>query len=218
LITASALLPYRMYLTAYDADQGKLYDRTRTAFLVQAAIFAELLLSGYLVDADGLAQVARNGPAGDPVLDAILQNVASAERSWKAHIRHGYKDSLRETEEGLVRRGELRQSRTRILGLMPRQGTVALNSSSVRQLQGRLASLLRGSEPASQVDARDATAAALAGYGRVPTVITRSEARERRDRVHELASAVRDLAPGLADAMQGISMTSIAAQGGLGGS
>lgn len=40
LITASASLPYRMYLAAYDADQDKLYDRTRTAFLVQAAIFA----------------------------------------------------------------------------------------------------------------------------------------------------------------------------------
>jgi hypothetical protein len=216
LITASASLPYRMYLAAYDADQDKLYDRTRTAFLVQAAIFAELLLSGYLTDAEGIAQVARDGGTGDPLLDAILQNVASAKRSWKAHIRHGYKDSLHATEEGLVRRGELRQSRIRTLGLIPRQSTIALNPSSVRQLQGRLASVLRGSEPASQVDARDATAAALAGYGRVPTVITRKEARKRRDRVRELASAVRDLAPGLANAMEGISMTSVAAQGGSG--
>lgn len=216
MITASASLPYRMYLAAYDADQDKLYDRTRTAFLVQAAIFAELLLSGYLTDAGGIAQVARDGGTGDPLLDAILQNVASAKRSWKAHIRHGYKDSLHATEEGLVRRGELRQGRTRTLGLIPRQSTIALNPSSVRQLQGRLASVLRGSEPASQVDARDATAAALAGYGRVPTVITRKEARKRRDRVRELASAVRDLAPGLANAMEGISMTSVAAQGGSG--
>ena len=46
-------VPNWLHLLAYDLDKEDLYDRTRTAFLMRAAVLTELALQGKLVEVEG---------------------------------------------------------------------------------------------------------------------------------------------------------------------
>ncbi|MFB0615044.1 GPP34 family phosphoprotein [Streptomyces sp. AGS-58] len=206
----------RMYLTAYDTSADGLHDRTRTGFLLRAAVLAELAIRGHLVDSDGDALVATPGPAGDPVLDLMLGHVASDRRSWASWIRHDRRRTLRAVEDRLVAQGVLAVAEKRSFGRSRRAVTVT-DPSAVTALRATVTALLHGTEPAGRIAPADAALVALAAAGGIRPVVSRSDARTGKDRIEELTGRVGAVAPGLGAAIGGLRMTLVAAQGGMGG-
>jgi hypothetical protein len=210
-------LHYLVYLLAYDLDKEDLYDRTRTAFLVRAGVLTELAVRGYVVDSDGDVRVAKAAPAGDPALDEGLAQIAEHVRSWKAWLRHDYKQTLDTVETHLQTTNLLSVDDHKVLGLVSRRHVTVTHPALVKELQDEARSILHGSQPASEIDPADAAAVALAAAGQVPAVVSRKDRREYKDRIDALTSRVGTIAPGLEKAFEGIRTTMIAAQGGMGG-
>ncbi|MEA2234575.1 MAG: hypothetical protein QOD83_4391 [Solirubrobacteraceae bacterium] len=208
---------YRVYLMAYDLEKEDLYDRTRTAFLARAGVLTELAIRGDVVDADGGVHVANAEPTGDPALDEALQQIAGHDRSWKSWLRHDYKRTLDTIENQLRATGLLAVDDKKILGLLSRTHVTVTDPSLVKQLQDEARTILHGARPAGEIDAADAAVVALAAAGLVPSVVSRKESREYKDRIEALTERVGAIAPGLEKAFQGIRTTMVAAQGGIGG-
>ncbi|MFJ7150143.1 GPP34 family phosphoprotein [Streptomyces sp. NPDC100445] len=208
---------HRTYLMAYDTGTGGLYDRTRTAFLLRAAVLAELAIRGNLVDSGGDALVATPGPTGDPVLDLTLDHVATARRGWHSWIRHDRGETLRTVEDRLLDQGVLTVDESSSLGRSRRTVRVA-DTSAVTALRTTVTGLLHGTRAAELIAPADATLVALAAAGGVRPVLSRSDARAHKDRVAELTGRLTAVAPGLGKAVGGLGMTLVAAQGGMGGS
>ncbi|AYN42601.1 GPP34 family phosphoprotein [Streptomyces dangxiongensis] len=206
----------RMYLTAYDTSADDLYDRTRTGFLLRAAVLAELAIRGNLVDSDGDALVASPGPAGDPVLDLTLDRVASDRRDWISWIRHDRKETLHAVEDRLVAQGVLTVEEKRSLGRSRRAVTVT-DISAVTALRATVTGLLHGTGATARIAPADAALVALAAAGGIRSVVSRSDARVRKDRIEELTGRLGAVAPGLGKAVGGLGMTLVAARGGMGG-
>ena len=207
----------RMYLTAYDTSAGDLHDRTRTGFLLRAAVLAELAIRGNLVDSDGDALVATPGPTGDPVLDLTLDHIARERRSWKSWIKHDRKETLHAVEEQLAAQGVLAVEEKKSFGRSRRTVSVP-DPSAVTALKATVTELLHGTEPVARIAPADAALAALAAAGGIRSVVSRSDAHARKDRIEELTGRLGAVAPGLGKAVGGLGMTLVAAQGGMGGS
>jgi predicted nucleic acid-binding protein len=206
----------RIYLTAYDTSAHGLYDRTRTGFLIRAAVLAELAIRGNLVGSGGDVSVATPGPTGDPVLDLTLDHVARDRRGWKSWIKHDRKETLHAVEDRLVAEGVLAVEEKKSFGRSRREVTVR-DASAVTSLQATAAGLLHGIEPAARIAPADAALVALAAAGGIRSVVSRSDAHARRDRIEELTARLDAVAPGLGKAVGGLGMTMLAAQGGMGG-
>ncbi|MEU8484622.1 GPP34 family phosphoprotein [Streptomyces sp. NPDC048641] len=206
----------RVYLTAYDTAAHGLYDRTRTGFLLRAAVLAELAIRGNLVGSGGAVSVATPGPIGDPVLDLTLSHVASDRRGWKSWIKHGRNETLHAVEDRLAAQGVLTVAEKRSFGRSRREVTVR-DASAVTSLQATAAGLLHGNGPAARIAPDDAALVALAAAGGIRSVVSRSDAHARKDRIEELTGRLDAVAPGLGKAVGGLGMTMVAARGGLGG-
>jgi len=161
--------------------------------------------------------VANAEPTGDPALDEALQQIAGHDRSWKSWLRHDYKQTLDTIENQLRATGLLAVDDTKILGLLSRTHVTVTDPSLVKQLQDEARAILHGARPAGEIDTADAAVVALAAGGRVPSVVSRKESREYKDRIEALTERVGAIAPGLKKAFQGIRTTMVAAQGGIGG-
>ncbi|RVU22241.1 GPP34 family phosphoprotein [Streptomyces antnestii] len=206
----------RMYLTAYDTSAHDLYDRTRTGFLLRAAVLAELAIRGHLAESGGDVTVATPGPTGDPVLDLTLDRVAGDRRGWKSWIKHDRKETLLAVEDRLAAQGVLAVEDKKSFGRTRRAVTVR-DASAVTSLQATAAGLLHGAEPAARIAPADAALVALAVAGGIRSVVSRAEAHARKHRVEELTARLDAVAPGLGKAIGGLGMTMVAAQGGMGG-
>ncbi|MEU6660077.1 GPP34 family phosphoprotein [Streptomyces sp. NPDC046821] len=207
----------RMYLTAYDTAAHDLYDRTRTGFLLRAAVLAELAIRGNVVESDGNVSAARPGPTGDPVLDLALGHIAQDRRGWKSWIRHDRKETLHAVEDRLVAQGVLDVAeRTKPFGRTRRVVTVR-DASAVTSLQATATGFLHGTGPVEQIDPADAALVALAAAGSIRSVVSRADAHARKHRIEELTARLDTLAPGLGKAIGGLGVTMVAAQGGMGG-
>ncbi|WP_405637388.1 GPP34 family phosphoprotein [Streptomyces sp. NBC_00056] len=206
----------RIYLTAYDTPAHDLYDRTRTGFLLRAAVLAELAIRGNLVASHGDVSVAEPGPTGDPVLDLTLDHVARDRRGWKSWIRHDRRETLLAVEDRLVAQGVLAVEAKRSFGRSRREVTVR-DASAVTSLQATAAGLLHGTEPAALIAPADAALVALAAVGGIRSVVSRADAHARKERIEELTGRLDSVTPGLGKAIGGLGMTMVAAQGGLGG-
>jgi hypothetical protein len=209
---------HRVYLQAYDLISQDLYDRTRTAFLVRAGVLFELARRGRLIEAGGNVQVVSAEPTGDLALDEALRQIAGHDRSWKAWLRRDYKQTLQAVEAQMQTIGLLVIEESKLLGLVSRTRVTVTDPAVVEELQQQARTILRGSQPASEIDPADAAVVALAAAGRVPAVVSRKASREGKDLIDALTGRVGTLAPGLEAAFRGIRMTMTAAQGGMGGS
>ncbi|MFF4901923.1 GPP34 family phosphoprotein [Streptomyces sp. NPDC001068] len=215
-------LPYRMYLLALDDTARGPYDRTRTGFLVRAAALTELVLRGHLVEsADGVRRVTAAGPAGDPVLDGVLEEVTDAPHGWKTLVRRHRARTLRAVEDRLAALGSLTvDTRRRPLPPFSARRVTVADPAAVAALTGHVSAVLRGVGPAADADTGDAALAALCAVGEVPSVAPRRDGhggRADRARVDALTGRLGALAPGLEKAVRGLRTTMVAAQGGMGG-
>ncbi len=207
------------YLLAFDTGAQRLQDRTRAGFLLRAAALAELAHRGALAeDASGRVHVVSGAATGDPVLDALLAEVGTAPRTWRAWIRRGREDTLVAVEERLAALGAVTMADRDPYGpVAPRRLVTVEDPREALYLQVRVAELVCGSAPVAGAPFADAVLAALAAHGHLRLVLTRQDRRRHAERIHALTHRLADPAPGLARAVNGLNLTMIAAQGGTGG-
>ncbi|MCX5049858.1 MULTISPECIES: GOLPH3/VPS74 family protein [unclassified Streptomyces] len=207
-------LHHRMYLLAYDEEARGPYDRSRTGLLVRTAVLVELALRGRLVETGGgSVAVAGTGSTGDPVLDEMLREAPG--HGWKQLVRRHSGRTLTAVEDQLAALGLLTVESS-LLRLGGRRVTVS-DPGTLRAVRDRVSAVLHGNAPVAGIPVADAALAALAAAGKNRSVVSRQDARELRDRIDACTGRLGTLAPGLEKTVRGLSMTMIAAQGGMGG-
>jgi hypothetical protein len=216
-------LPYLTYLMSYDTGHGRLYDRTRTAFLVNAATLTELAIGGQVGDDRGSPRVLSAQPTGDAVLDDLLTRVAAHRRSWKSWLRHHYRQTLALVETELESAGVITVTRQRF----GRRQITVLDPAVVVGLQSRVRDVMSTGHPGGPADtgdhgdtggARDAALGLLAVTGAVRPVRPTRGGRPGEGHARELAARLDAVASPLGRVIPSLRMTMVAAQGGMGGS
>lgn len=191
-MTLPESLPARMYLLAYDAGKNRMTAHSRLGLVLRAAALTDLYLAGRVTDENGKARVAGDQrPAGDPLLDEMLRQLAEHRpRSWQGWIAHG-KPAIRTVSAQLEADLRIRVEHRRILA-----DRVELRDPYVvQQYADELRAELR--RPASRPAPRTAAVLALADRGEITTLISRSERREHRQRLDELAVSTGPIADAL---------------------
>lgn len=184
-------LPARLYLLAYDVQKDKLTARMQLGVTLRAAALADLYLEQRLVDDDGKAKVAAVRPTGDPILDAVLRQIADAKpRSWRHWVRADERRIVREVRDQLQSDHWVKVEPRRIL---PDRVRVR-DRREVKRYAAEVKAALR---PATGADRRTTAALVLAARGELPTVLSRRERREHRRRLEELADPVWPVARAL---------------------
>ncbi|WP_214417188.1 GOLPH3/VPS74 family protein [Sphaerisporangium fuscum] len=195
-------LPERLYLLAYDTENRRMTARLHLGYLMRAAILAELLLQGHLEDA-ARGPAARTRSVPDPLLDAVLQQIAgSRRRSWQHWVSKGSGTAARMVRDELAARGWIRIESRRLLGVFPTAKVTVRDTRVVKSLAGKVSRAVRGAEPASRVDPRDAALAALAATTRLRTVLSRAHWRAYRDRTGTLGEVIAPVPKALHKALQ----------------
>jgi len=191
-MTLPESLPARLYLLAYDTEKNRVTAQSSLGLVLRAAALADLYLAGRVTDENGKARAAGDRrPTGDPLLDEVLQQVAEHRpRSWQGWIAGG-QPAVRTVRAQLEAALTIRVEHRRIL-----PDRVELRDRrAVEQYADEVRAELRG--PASRTDPRTAAVLALAARGELATVISRSERREYRQRLDELAVATGPIADSL---------------------
>jgi hypothetical protein len=71
-------LPGRLYLLAYDPRKERLTARTQLGYPMRAAALTEVRLRGHIADEGRKVRVTNPGGVADPVLGAVLREVADS--------------------------------------------------------------------------------------------------------------------------------------------
>ncbi|MBP0449163.1 GPP34 family phosphoprotein [Kitasatospora sp. RG8] len=208
------------YLLAFDTQAQSLQDRTRAGFLLRAAALAELAHRGAAVEDDaGRVRVVTAAPTEDGVLDALLAELGTRPRTWKAWIRRSREDTLEAVEQRLAVLGVVTMANRDPYGpVVPHRAVAMADPREALDLQVRVAELVRGGGPVAETPFADAVLAALAAHGHLRLVLSRHDRRAHTERVTALTDRLKAETPGLARAVAGLNVTMVAAQGGMGGS
>jgi hypothetical protein len=191
-MTLPESLPARLYLLAYDTEKNRVTAQSRLGLVLRAAALADLYLTGRVTDENGKVRATGDRrPAGDPLLDEVLQQVAEHRpRSWQGWIGHG-RPAIRTVRTQLEDGGYIRVEHRRIL---PDRVELRDRPAVQRYAEEVRAELRR---PASRTEPRTAAVLALAARGEISTVISRSERREHRQYLDELAVCTGPIADAL---------------------
>ena len=209
---ANASLYQRAYLIACDPQRGHPYNRQRTALVVRAAVLVDLAYRRAAHEVGGRVHVDDVGDLADPVLATAASEMMLRSRSWRAWIRHGYKQTLTLVEERLLDEGVLAG---RPSGLEPNRPATVRDLAAIVRLQARVRSVLVGEEPDEGTDRNDAALAVLAVAGGVP-LVPRGYRVQYRTRYLALAAQAGEGFPGIEPALSKLRRTIIAARGGMG--
>jgi Golgi phosphoprotein 3 (GPP34) len=191
-MTLPESLPARLYLLAYDTGKNRVTAQSQLGLVLRAAALADLYLAGRVTDENGKVRAAGDGrPTGDPLLDEVLQQLAEHRpRSWQGWIAHG-QPAVRTVRAQLEAGGCIRVGHRRILP----DRVELLDPGAVQRYGDEVRAELR--RPASRTEPRTAAVLALAARGEVATVISRSERREYRQYLDELAICTGPVADAL---------------------
>jgi hypothetical protein len=191
-MTLPESLPARLYLLAYDTEKNRMTAQAQLGLVLRAAALADLYLAGRVSDDNGKARAAGGRrPAGDPLLDELLQQLAEHRpRSWQGWIAHG-QHTARTVRAQLEAAWWLRVERRRILP----DRVELLDRVPVQRYADELRAALR--RPASLAEPRTAAVLALAARGEVANVISRAERREYQQSLDELAASTGPIADAL---------------------
>src|SRR5690349_4020561 len=81
-------LPDRLFLLAINPTRRRLTGLTQLGYLLRAGALADLQLRGLITDEAGKVQVGTQLRVNDPVLDAMLAEIAGDRpRSWRAWVQ-----------------------------------------------------------------------------------------------------------------------------------
>lgn len=185
-------LPARLYLLAYDTEKNRMTARSQLGLVLRAAALADLYLAGQVTDENGKARASGDlHPTGDPLLDEMLQRLAEHKpRSWQGWIARG-RPAIPTVRTQLEAGGHLRVEHRRIL-----PDRVELREPHVvKQYADGLRAELR--RPAARTGSRTAAVLALADCGEITTLLSRSDRREHRQHLDELAVRTGPIAEAL---------------------
>ncbi|MEO3813938.1 GPP34 family phosphoprotein [Sphaerisporangium sp. B11E5] len=204
-------LPERLFLLAYDIEKRRLTSRSRLGFLMRAAILAELLIQGHIADATG-GPVARAQAVPDPMLDEMLQQIASSRRrSWQHWVGKRNRQAIHQVRDRLERDRWIRVERRRILGIFPHTVVTVRDTRVVRRLLATVSSAVRGGTPVARMSRRDAALVALAAMARLRAGLPRADWRAARTRVDTLGDTVAPIPRALRKAIEAAESAAAAA-------
>jgi hypothetical protein len=145
--------------------------------------------------------VRRPGP--DPVLDAVLRQIAgSRPRPWAHWVRKGARGMAWTVRDRLAAEGWIRVEPRRRLGIFPGHRVTVPDPRVVTQLSERASEVLESGRPPGRIDPFEAAAVALAANGELGTVLTRKDRRGHKRRISELSTVAGPAVPALRKAIR----------------
>jgi hypothetical protein len=193
----STTLPQRLYLLAYDTRRQRITHRFELRYALRAAVLAELLLRGHIVDRDGAVPAGRTHACDDPVLRAALTEITAAPgQSWKHWVRAGHRSVERTIGDQLSADGRIDVRHRRGL----RRTTITVpDLQPVLRITNGVRRALREERP----DPADAALVVLADAAGLPAVAT-TDRRAREQQVDRLAQPLGPVVPALRAVIRGM--------------
>jgi hypothetical protein len=190
-------LPARLYLLAYDVDKGRQTARAQIGLVLRAAALAELCLQGRLADDRDKVQVVSPQPVGDPVVDALLEQVATGSRkSWRLWIGRRERALIPAVRDQLEALGWLKIERRTIL-----PDRIELRDAyKIKEYTAQVRQALTAPTPSG--DAGVGALLALAAVGDVKSLVSHKDRRTYKRRLEELGDPVAPVVHGLKRALQ----------------
>nr|BFE56845.1 GPP34 family phosphoprotein [Dactylosporangium thailandense] len=189
-------LPQRVFLLAYDPDKGRVGLGANLGAMLRAAALADLYRAGHLTDERGRAAVGVRHPCRDPVLDAILEEIAGSKPyTWQSWIGHRQRAAVRAVRQQLNDGGWVHLQPRKVLGLFPTIGVTIRDPGARTELLGRVGAALH--EPIDGIDPADAALVAILAAGDLRLVLDRKTERASKERIRELTRLSGPIGPAL---------------------
>ncbi|GAA1824719.1 hypothetical protein GCM10009682_51100 [Luedemannella flava] len=200
-MAAPASLPQRVFMLAYDPDKGRVRFVITLGAMLRAAALADLYVSGHLADERDRPAVKGRRPCDDPVLDALLDEIAGSKpRSWQSWISRRQRATVGAVRQQLSDGGWARLEPRRFLGLFPTTRVTMRDPRARKELVRLVSGALR--DPIGRVDPRDAALVAILSTGNVSLVLDRRTRATNKRRIEELTRLTGPIAPALRTWMQ----------------
>lgn len=194
-------LAQRVFVLAYDPEKGRVGLGTNLGAMLRAAALADLFRGGHLTDERGRAAIDVRHLGPDPVLDALLEEIAGSKpHTWQSWIGHRQRAAVRAVRQQLSDGGWVHLQPDRILGLFPTT-RVTLREPRVRtELLARVGAALN--EPIGTIDPADAALVAIVAAGDLTLVLDGKARRAHKQRIRELTKLSGPIGPALRASIQ----------------
>ncbi|MEU7908588.1 GPP34 family phosphoprotein [Actinoplanes sp. NPDC049118] len=194
-------LPQRIFLLAYNPDKGRVALGTHLGAMLRAAALADLYRAGHLTDERGRAAIDVRHPCRDPVLEALLEEIAGSKpHTWQSWIGHRQGAVIRAVRQQLNDGGWVHLQPHRILGLFPTSKVTIREPRVRKELLDRVNTALH--EPIGSIDPADATLVAIIVAGDLSFVLDRKTRRANKQRIQELTKLSEPIGPALYKSIQ----------------
>lgn len=193
-------LPQRIFLLAYNPDKGKINAGTSLGAVLRAAALADLYLNGHLTDDRGRAAIDVRHPCHDPVLEALLAEIAGSKpRKWQTWVSRRQRPTVSAVRGQLSDGGWVRLEPRKILGLFPTTKVTVRDPRVRKELLGRVSGAMKN--PIGRTDPADAALVAIAAAGDLKLVLDRKAKRANKQRIKDLTELSGPVGPALRKAL-----------------
>lgn len=194
-------LPQRVFLLAYNPDKGRVGIGTSLGAMLRAAALADLQVNGHLTDERGRATIEVRHPCHDPVLEALLEEIAGSNpRTWQSWVDRRQHAAVNAVRQQLSDGGWVRLQPHRILGLFPTTKVTIRDPRVRKELLGRVSDALK--KPIGRIDAADAALVAVVAAADLKLVLDRKTRRDYKRRIQELTKLSGPIGPALHKSIQ----------------
>ncbi|MET0495487.1 MAG: GPP34 family phosphoprotein [Actinoplanes sp.] len=194
-------LAQRVFLLAYDPAKGRIRVGTYLGAMLRAAALADLYLDGHLTDERGGAAVDARHPCRDPLLAALLDEIAgSKRRTWESWVDRRQRAAVSAVRRQLSDGGWVRLEPHRILGVFPATRVTIRDPRVRKELLSRVNGALKN--PIGKADPADAALVAIVAAGGLTLVLDRRTKRAGKRRIEELTRLSGPIGPALRKAIE----------------